>query len=113
MTLDPDDEDEEPMAIDEEDDHESALKALEKIENSTRKILDDDGGEPAKRSLLTEPGSEPASKKVKMSGSLEEKEELDRRKLHKALNRLSRTELEEMITNQLEMITNQSEMITN
>ena len=60
MTLDPDDDDE-LMAIDPDEEQESALRALEKIENSTRKIMDD---EPTKRIHNTDGESEPATKKT-------------------------------------------------
>ena len=113
MTLDPDDDDDEPMAIDPDEDHESALRALEKIENSTRKIMDD---EPAKRILNTDGDSEPATKKTRLNTNLEEEEEqqqqqVDKRKLHKTLKRLSRSELEDIISNKmLEVMTNRSEI---
>ena len=97
LTLDPDIE-EEPMAT--EDDHESALQALEKIENSNRKIMDEEAGDPVKRSLPVEDETEPASKKARVTESPQEKEKeetVDKRKLHNALKRLTRSELEEMI----------------
>ena len=92
LTLDPDIE-EEPMAT--EDDHESALQALEKIE---KKIMDEEAGDPVKKSLPVEDETEPASKKARVTESQQEKEEtVDKRKLHNALKRLTRSELEEMI----------------
>ena len=111
MTLDPDDDDE-PMAIDPNEDHESALRALEKIENSTKKILED---EPTKRIYNTDGESEqPATKKSRLNSNLEEEEDqqqVDKRKLHKTLKRLSRSELEEIISNKmLEVMTNRSEI---
>ena len=109
MTLDPDDDDE-PMAIDPDEDHESALRALEKIESSTRKILDD---EPTKRTNNTDGEAEPATKKSRLNPSLEEEQpqQVDKKKLHKTLKRLSRSELEEIIGNKmLEVMTNRSEI---
>ena len=109
MTLDPDDDDE-PMAIDPDEDHESALRALEKIENSTKKIMDD---EPTKRIHSTDGEAEPATKKTRLNPSLEEEPvpEVDKKKLHKTLKRLSRSELEDIIgTKMLEVMTNRSEI---
>ena len=78
-----------------EDDHESALQALEKIE---KKIMDEEAGDPVKKSLPVEDETEPASKKARVTESQQEKEEtVDKRKLHNALKRLTRSELEEMI----------------
>ena len=110
MTLDPDDDDE-PMAIDPNEEHDSALRALEKIENSTKKIMED---EPTKRIHNTDGESEqPATKKTRLNSNLEEQEEqqVDKRKLHKTLKRLSRSELEDIISNKmLEVMTNRSEI---
>ena len=65
-----------------EDDHESALQALENIE---RKIMDEEAGDPVKKSLPVEDETEPASKKARVTESQQEKEKeetADKRKLH-------------------------------
>ena len=102
------------MITEAEDDHESALKALEKIESSNRRIMDDEAGETVKRSLTEEEVSQPASKKMKKDDGThtqEKEEELNKRKLHKTLKRLSRNELEEIIgTKMVEVITQRSEI---
>ena len=104
-----DDEDEEKA---DSDNHDKALEELENIEKTTKKILNDDEVQSAKRPSSEDDSLEPVSKKSRLDHDDRDREEdIDHQKLKKVLKRMTRRDLEDMIQSKMvEILTNRSEI---